>query len=428
MKYPKLNEEIFTETLDNGLTVVLVPKAGFQKSYGLFSTDYGSIDETFVPLGQQEKVTVPEGIAHFLEHKLFEKEDGDVFQKFSQLGASANAFTSFTRTSYLFAATEFLVENLNTLLDFVQEPYFTKASVNKEKGIIAQEIQMYQDEPGWRLFFGLIQNLYLKHPLHIDIAGTVDSIQEITAEDLYLCYETFYHPSNMTLLVVGNLDPITLMKDIKNNQGQKNFLPAQKIQRFFPTETPAEIIAENTLHMDVVMPKVGLGIKGFDQVPQDSLAQMQYKMSAELLLELALGDSSQAYLDLYDGGLIDDSFSFELSVERGFHFAAFTSDSAEPEKLVVALKEILFTEQLYREVTAEKLTRLKKQTLGKYLQSLNSPEYIANQFFQTTDKKGNIFQIPDVISAITIKDLHAFGEKFIDEKNATVFYLLPEED
>lgn len=177
--YDQLQETLYTETLDNGLTVTLLPKNEFHKTYALFTTNYGSIDNTFVPLGKGEMVTVPDGIAHFLEHKLFEKEDGDVFQKFGKFGASANAFTSFTRTSYLFSSTEKVKENLMTLIDFVQDPYFTEETVNKEKGIIAQEIQMYDDEPDWRLFFGLLSNLYPKHPLHIDIAGTVDSIMEI---------------------------------------------------------------------------------------------------------------------------------------------------------------------------------------------------------------------------------------------------------
>ena len=188
---------------------------------GLFSTNYGSIDNIFGYAGEELK-SVPDGIAHFLEHKLFEKEEGDVFQKFGDQGASANAFTSFTRTSYLFSASNRVKENLLTLLDFVQEPYFTPETVEKEKGIIGQEIQMYQDDPNWRQFFGILNNMYPKHPLHIDIAGTIESIAEITADDLYRCYETFYHPSNMTLFVVGDIDPNEMMTWIKENQATKD--------------------------------------------------------------------------------------------------------------------------------------------------------------------------------------------------------------
>src|SRR5690606_13607321 len=201
--FPQLDEQLYYEKLDNGLDVYLLPKTGFYKTYATFTTKYGSIDNHFVPLGKEEYVKVPDGIAHFLEHKLFEKEDGDVFQKFSRQGASANAFTSFTRTAYLFSSTSHVEKNLETLLDFVQEPYFTDQTVEKEKGIIAQEIRMYDDNPDWRLYFGMIKNLYEKHPVRIDIAGTVESISAITKDMLYTCYNTFYHPSNMVLFIVG---------------------------------------------------------------------------------------------------------------------------------------------------------------------------------------------------------------------------------
>ena len=175
-------------------------------------------------------MTVPDGIAHFLEHKMFEKEDGDVFQKFSENGASANAFTSFTRTAYLFSATDKLYENTETLLDFVQEPYFTEQTVEKEKGIIAQEITMYDDQPDWRLYFGTIENMYHEHPVKIDIAGTVESINDITAEHLYECYETFYHPSNMVLFVVGAVDPEEMMAfHQRRSRMQKHLKNQQKL-------------------------------------------------------------------------------------------------------------------------------------------------------------------------------------------------------
>lgn len=423
--YPQLNETVYEETLPNGLKVVLVPRAGFQKTYGLFTTNYGSIDEEFIPLGATEPVKVPEGIAHFLEHKLFEKEDGDVFQKFSQLGASANAFTSFTKTSYLFSATEKVYENLQILLDFVQEPYFTAESVNKEKGIIAQEIQMYQDEPNWRLFFGLIQNLYPKHPLHIDIAGTVASIQEITAEDLYLCYRTFYHPSNMTLLVVGNFAPQEMLDFIYANQDAKNFPPAEPLMRFFPAETAADIVPEQTLYMDIVTPKGAVGYRGFTPIPEDGLAQMKLKATGNLLFELLLGESSENYLRLYNAGLADDSFGYEFNVERGFYFADFSSDSPAPQELVAALTEILDGGATSPELTAERLRLAKKQTLGKYLQSLNSLEYIANQFFQSSGTHGNLYQIPEVLASVTLADIKNFAADFLQKEHRAVCYMYP---
>src|SRR5690554_483381 len=200
--YPHLNETLYIDELPNGLKVYVLPKKGFQKTYATFSTRYGSIDNHF-KVGDQEEVKVPDGIAHFLEHKMFEEPTGDIFAQFASQGASANAFTSFDRTAYLFSATEQIHSNIETLLNFVQNPYFTDESVEKEKGIINQEIDMYKDNPDWRCYFGLIESMYQAHPVHIDIAGTNESIMHITKELLYDCYHTFYHPSNMSLFVVG---------------------------------------------------------------------------------------------------------------------------------------------------------------------------------------------------------------------------------
>ena len=195
--YETLQETLFYEKMDNGLDVYILPKKGFHKTYATFTTNYGSVDNQFVPLGKTEMKRVPDGIAHFLEHKLFEKEDGDVFQQFSKQGASANAFTTFTRTAYLFSSTDNVEKNLETLMDFVQTPYFSDKTVEKEKGIIGQEIRMYDDNPDWRVYFGAIESMYHHHPVKIDIAGTIESIAEITKELLYECYETFYHPSKI---------------------------------------------------------------------------------------------------------------------------------------------------------------------------------------------------------------------------------------
>ena len=426
--YPQLNETVYEQVLPNGLKVVLVPKPGFNKTYGLFSTNYGSIDEKFVPLGATEPVTVPEGIAHFLEHKLFEKEDGDVFQKFSALGASANAFTSFTKTSYLFAATDAIYDNLKILLDFVQTPYFTPASVNKEKGIIGQEIQMYQDEPNWRLFFGLIQNLFPHHPLHIDIAGTVESIDKITADDLYLCYNTFYHPSNMTLLVTGNFDPEVMLAFITGDQAAKDFVAAPAIERFFPVETAADIVPVNQVEMDIVTPKVALGYRSFAATPATGFEQLQLKVTADLAFELLLGDSSENYLTLYNDGLIDDSFGFEFSLERGFTFADCSGDSEQPEVLATRLEEILDAAAVSPELTEANLARLKKQMLGKYLQSLNSIEYIANQFFQGTGTDGNLYQMPEALASVKLVDIVTFVKEMFVAEHRSKFFMYPLKD
>ncbi|MGO2266489.1 EF-P 5-aminopentanol modification-associated protein YfmH [Vagococcus salmoninarum] len=423
--YPVLEETLYTETLENGLKVTLLPKEGFHKTYGLFTTNYGSIDNEFIPLGESDFTTVPDGIAHFLEHKMFEKEAGDIFQTFGKQGASANAFTSFTRTSYLFSTTGQVAENMETLLDFVQEPYFTEETVEKEKGIIGQEIQMYQDDPNWRLFFGIISNLYPKHPLHIDIAGTIESIAEITAEDLYLCYNTFYHPGNMNLLVVGKMDPVAMMDLIKENQAKKPFKAAETVARRFPIEETTDIIKESRLEMLINRPKAIVGLKGTGALPTDGFELLRYRTSASLLFQLLFGDTSQNQLDMYEEGLIDDSFGYEFNLDRGFYFADFGGDTNHPEELVLRVKEILLSASKSSEITETNLELLKKKMLGQYLQSLNSLEYIANQFSQMQFGEATLFDMAEVIGSITISDIQHVISHFIKEEAMSQFYMFP---
>lgn len=423
-EYPQINETLYYEVLSNGLTVYLLPKKEYHKTYGLFSTNYGSIDNEFVPYGKSEKIKVPDGIAHFLEHKLFEKEDGDVFQLFGQQGASANAFTSFTKTSYLFSTTDQVEKNLTTLLDFVQAPYFTKETVNKEKGIIGQEIQMYEDDPNWRLFFGILNNLYPNHPLHIDIAGTVESIDKISADDLYTCYHTFYQPSNMILFVVGNLEPEQLMSLIRTNQSAKDFPPAQPIQRYFPKNTH-EIIAKSELEAAVNRHKFVLGIKGLDNLPQEGSELLRYKTAINLLFQLLLGNTSQNYLKMYNEGLIDDSFGFEFTLDREFHFADFSGDTDQPEAAAKQVKQFILNFENDPEITTGNLTLLKKKMLGQYFQSLNSIEYIANQFTQSLFGEQTLFDVPQIIDSIQLEDVLETGRAFINNEAFSEFYMHP---
>lgn len=423
-EYEQINETLYHEVLPNGLTVYLLPKNDYHKTYGLFSTNYGSIDNEFIPYGEKEKVKVPDGIAHFLEHKLFEKEDGDVFQLFGQQGASANAFTSFTKTSYLFSTTDQVEQNLTTLIDFVQAPYFTEETVNKEKGIIGQEIQMYEDDPNWRMFFGILNNLYPAHPLHIDIAGTVESIDKITAQDLYTCYRTFYQPSNMVLFVVGKMEPEKLMKLIRENQEAKNFPPKQEIVRYFPENTK-EIIKQSALEAAITRDKFVLGIKGLDTLPQEGTELLRYKTAINLLFQMILGNTSRNYLAMYNQGIIDDSFGFEFSLDREFHFADFSGDTDEPEKAAEKVKEIILGFADDPEVSEMNLDLLKKKMLGQYFQSLNSIEYIANQFTQSLFGDRTLFDLPEIIDSIQMKDVLEAGEAFISEEAFSEFYMRP---
>ena len=285
--YPQFGETLYTATLDNGLKVNFLPRTDFHKTYGILTTDYGSVDNEFVPLGETEIRRFPDGIAHFLEHKLFEKEDHDAFELFGKYGADANAFTSFTRTSYLFQTTQNVAKCVTTLLDFVQTPYFSEKTVEKEKGIIGQEIKMYDDDSNWRLYFGIIENMYPKNSLSIDIAGTVDSINKITAKDLYDCYKTFYQPSNMDLFLVGNFEVEAMLELIKENQAVKEFPspePIKRAEEFFDLEG-RDIIPYRMTELEVQRPKTIIGIKGLDKVPAGR-AGLLYTLAVELLLYL----------------------------------------------------------------------------------------------------------------------------------------------
>src|SRR5699024_3874033 len=201
----RIDEKIFYGKSKNDLDVYFMPKKGYTKKHAIFTTNYGSMDSEFVPIGQEKAISVPDGIAHFLEHKLFEEPEENIFDKFSKLGADVNAYTSFNRTAYLFYCTEHFYQNLELLIRFVQNPYFTDENVEKEKGIIAQEIKMYEDNSNWKAYFNLLKSMYFQHPIRNDIAGTIESISNISKELLYTAYNTFYHPKNMVLFIVGDL-------------------------------------------------------------------------------------------------------------------------------------------------------------------------------------------------------------------------------
>lgn len=422
-QYEQLNETLYTETLENGLKVILLPKPDFHKTYALFGTDFGSIDQHFVPLNKEEAIHVPDGIAHFLEHKMFEKEEGDIFHTFSKHGASANAFTSFTKTAYLFSSTSRVKENLTTLLDFVQEPYFTEETVEKEKGIIAQEIQMYDDHPDWRLMFGLLENLYPNHPVHIDIAGTVESIDKITAEMLYENYHTFYHPNNMQLFVVGQIDPEETMEWIRQNQSEKSFEEPQEITRFFPEELDA-VVPERKIEMDVNRPKVSVGIRGGTEQPKGREA-LAFTMSMEMLLKCLFGETSSNYLTLYDEGFIDDSFTFDFTFDRTFDFLSVSGDTKDPESLLAALENILLTASESPELNKEHFEVVKKRSIGQSLQALNSLEYIAHRFNDSVYGEATVFDLVPIMEDITLEDIKELAKRYMKKENLSRFQVLP---
>lgn len=423
--FKQVKEEVYHEKLENGLNVYLLPKKGFHKTFAIFTTKYGSVDNRFIPLGQKEWTTVPDGIAHFLEHKLFEKEDGDVFFKFGEKGAFTNAFTSFTKTAYLFSSTTNVSENLETLIDFVQQPYFTKETVEKEKGIIGQEIRMYDDDADFRVYFGAIENMYHNHPVKIDIAGTVESIAEIDKDLLYLCYNTFYHPNNMVLFVVGNLEPETMMEKIKANQASKKFAQPEEIKRDFPEEPGSVAISERKLPFSVKISKNLVGIKE-DFGPLVGFEGVKHEVVADVALEMLFGTTSDNYLTLYNQGIIDDTFGYDYTNQASFSFVLIGGDAKNPDKQKEAIIRIL-KDSAINGLDQESLELVRKKRIGGFLQALNSPEFIANKFTQYVMQDASLFDVLPALNAITLEDVNTFIKSLAKEENRmTSFQLIPE--
>ncbi|MFS0613125.1 EF-P 5-aminopentanol modification-associated protein YfmH [Lederbergia ruris] len=426
VEFTQINETLYHEKLDNGLDVYILPKPGFNKTYVTFTTKYGSIDHHFKPLNQAEFKRVPDGIAHFLEHKMFEKEDGDTFQTFSKQGASANAFTSFDRTAYLFSSTDHVKLNLKTLLDMVQKPYFTEKTVEKEKGIIGQEIMMYDDNPDWRAYFGTIENMYHHHPVKIDIAGTVESISHITAELLYECYETFYHPSNMMLFITGPLDPTEIMTFIREDQAAKQYQAAPEIERMFENEPETVAQKMQVLEMNVQTPKCFVGVKS-TKIDQTGKEILKNELSTSLFMDILFGKSSDLYEELYTSELIDDTFQYEYTQEQSYGFAIIGGNTKKPEELANKVNSILLEAKTGKHITEETLERAKKKRIGRFLRSLNSQEYIANQFTRFIFNEMNLFDVVPVLEKLTIQDVLSAANDLIEESRMTVCQVVPKQ-
>lgn len=417
--FEQLKETLYYEKMNNGLDVYLLPKEGFSKTFATFTTKYGSIDNEFVPINKDDFQRVPDGIAHFLEHKLFEKEDGDVFQQFSKQGASANAFTTFNRTAYLFSSTTNVEKNLETLIDMVQSPYFTEKTVEKEKGIIGQEITMYDDNPDWRLYFGIIENMYQHHPVKIDIAGTIESITPITDKLLYECYHTFYHPSNMLIFVVGPINPEQTMELIRNNQLKKDYKEIPEIKRRFGQEPSHVAEKKRVLRMNVQTPKCLVGVKACD-VNQNGKEMLKNELTINILLDMLFGKSSENYFQLYSEGLIDETFSYDYTQENGFGFSMVGGDTEQPDLLADKLQKIMLEAKNGQHLTEAALERTKKKKIGGFLRQLNSPDFIANQFTRYSFNEMNLFDVVPSLEDITFSDLKKSAEQFFAEDRMTV--------
>ncbi|MFT3658113.1 MULTISPECIES: EF-P 5-aminopentanol modification-associated protein YfmH [Staphylococcus] len=411
--YKQIDENVFEAELNNGLKLFVIPKTGFQKTFVTYTTQFGSLDRKFKPHGSEDFVTVPDGVAHFLEHKLFENEEEDLFTAFAEDNAQVNAFTSFDRTSYLFSATDNIESNIKRLLTMVETPYFTEASVDKEKGIIAEEIKMYQEQPGYKLMFNTLRAMYESHPIRVDIAGSVESIYEITKEDLYLCYETFYHPSNMVLFVVGDVDVDHIYNVVADHENQRDKTNQPRIVRDSLKEQDSVKEKVVTEKMKLQSPRIMLGFKNMPltDVPDRLLVKKDLEMT--LFFELLFGEETDFYQMLLNEELIDETFGYQFVLEPTYSFSMITSATQQPDKLKKLLLDELEAKQGNLTDT-EAFNLLKKQFIGEFISGLNSPEYIANQYTKLYFEGVSLFDLLDIVESITLESVNETAQSSLN--------------
>ena len=419
--YPRIGEEVIWVTLDNGLPVCIVPKKGFSRKYALFATRYGGMDMRFRLNGQW--LDTPAGIAHYLEHKMFDTEDGNALQELAMNGAEPNAFTSNAITCYYFDSTEKFYENLEILLSFVSVPYFTDESVEKEQGIIAQEINMIEDNPEWQVYKRLMQALYHTSPARTSVAGSVESIRHITAQTLYDCHRAFYTPANMCLVVVGDVEPQQVL-DIARRVLPKD--SGELIERDYGAEEPTEAArAYAEERMEVSMPSFLVGFK----CPPQHGGEEQHRFAAigELACDVLMGESSPLYARLYSQGLINGSFGAAFDILPGAAYAYAGGDSKDPKAVAEAI--LAEAQRLAREGVDENYyKRIVNANFGAALRELNSFESIAVSMAEGRFQGYDPYRFPEIYDSITAADVLAFLRENVTRSHMALSVIAPKEE
>lgn len=385
----RIKEKAYVEKLENGLTVIIIPKANTNKKYIMWGTHFGSIDNHFIMPKTGEEVYIPDGVAHFLEHKMFEQENGkNSLDVLMALGIDANAYTTNDHTAYLFECSNKFYEGLDELMDYVQHPYFTDENVEKEKGIIAQEIKMYDDDPGWRMYINAMDCMYKNNPVKLDIAGTVESISKITPDVLYKCYNTFYNPSNMTMVVCGDFVPENLLEEIKKRLVKKE--PQGEIKRIYPPKENKINKPYKEDEMEVSMPIFAIGYKDNEELKENRENIIKKHIAIEILLNIAIGKSSDLYKELYESGdlLAEPDLDYEFSDE--YAHVLISGQSTNPKKIYEKVKE---TFEKYKQdgLDEEHFNRIQRKIYGDYVVEYNSVGDIARMFLSDKMKQINSF-------------------------------------
>lgn len=419
---PDTGEELYMDIFPNGLRLVIQPKPGYQRKFALFSTRYGSIDTKFASPDSGGTVRVPDGVAHFLEHKLFETEEGNVDDQFAELGASCNAYTSFTKTSYLFSTVDRFEECLRLLVSFVTHPYFTGPSVEKEKGIIEQEIRMYEDSPHWRAFFNLLAVMFPDHPVHVDIAGSVESVRAIDPDVLYLCYRTFYHPSNMLIHVLGDIDPEPVARLIAQETSGELSGKSRYIERFYSDGERESGEHRVELQMEVSRPLFGIGFREDQKLDGPSLVKRD--LLTEVVLEAISGLAAPMYNRLYEKGLINDTFDFEHSDELPFGFTRLGGETGEPERLEAELLAELVRLRAGGLDTGQ-FERARRKLTGELLRSRNSPDRIAEQYASWSFRESDPLKADEILADLTYEQAVQRLQEHFDPDRCFVSIIRP---
>ena len=416
--YPAVKEMVYRTRLANGLTVALLPKKEFKEVYGSVTVQFGSVD-TLVTEVDGDVKEYPEGIAHFLEHKLFEREDtSDLMSAFTSLGADSNAFTSFTKTSYLFSATDHFLENLDLLDELVTSAHFTEDSILREQDIIQQEREMYQDDPDSCLFFSTLANLYPGTPLATDIVGSEESISQINLTNLQENFTRFYKPVNMSLFLVGNFDVERVQdyferKELKDSDVQEVSKEKLLLQNVKSTDS---------MRMEVSSPKLAIGIRGKREVAEADC--YRHHILLKLLFAMMFGWTSDRFQKLYESGKIDTSLSLEVEVTSRFHFVMLTMDTKEPVALSHQFKKAIRNFTKDSDITEDHLDIIKREMFGEFFSSMNSLEFIAMQY-DAFGQGETIFDLPKILQEITLEDVLDAGHHLIDDGDIVDFTIFP---
>ncbi len=416
----RVKEKLYIEKLENGLTVMIIPKKTTQKKYMMWATHFGSLDNKFIAPGDKAETNIPDGVAHFLEHKMFEQENGtNSLDTLTALGVNANAYTTTDHTAYLFECTDNFIPALDELMDYVQNPYFTDENVEKEKGIIGQEIKMYDDYPDWQVYMNAIQNMYKDNPINIDIAGSIESISKIDKDILYKCYNTFYHPSNMAMCFAGNFEPEELLEEVKKRLKPKK---AQgEIKRILPEEQKNIVSKERTHNMEVSTPIFVIGIKDVEinRELKNSDSIVKKHIAIEILLNMIIGKSSKLYKELYESGVLTKETYLEYEFSQSFAHIAITGQSTNPEIVLERVKGEI--EKIKSEgIDSSHFERIKNMIYGNYVREYDDVAEITRMFISDYFKGINSFEYLEVYNQVTPEYAQKMIEDVFKEENMVI--------